>query len=264
VRPPRGAGVGQRLSWLRTSRSDRVVYRLAMRNQLAIALALIVSTIVTAHAEPTSAPYPKMAPLDQYLIADRNTEVALARTAAPPSISGDATIMVLTARGYEAAVTGKNGFVCLVDRSWQSPLDDAELWNPKIRSPICLNAPAVRSVLPFQMQLTALALSGATREQMVVKVKATLAKSSPPETGAMSYMMSKDQHLNDRDMHWHPHLMFYLPSTIDAPVLGANLPASPVMGGAQVVAGVGTMPVSIYYVPLDKWSDGSPAMAHEH
>jgi hypothetical protein len=236
-----------------------------MRNRLALALALIISIVVTAHSQPNSAPYPKIAPLDQYLISDRNAEIALARTAAPPSISGDATIMVLTKRGYEAAVTGKNGFVCLVDRSWQSPLDDPELWNPKIRSPICLNAPAVRSVLPLQTQLTALALSGTTREQMVAKVKATLAtKSFSPETGAMSYMMSKEQHLNDRDMHWHPHLMFYLPSTIDAPVLGANLVSSPVLGGPQVVAGIGTMPVSIYFVPLDKWSDGTSAGGHDH
>ncbi len=225
-------------------------------------LALIISLVATAHAQP---PYPKMAPLESYLIADRNAEVALARTAAPPSISGDATIMVLTSRGYEAAATGKNGFVCLVDRSWQSPLDDPELWNPKIRSPVCLNAPAVRSVLPLQMQLTALALSGATREQMIAKVKATLAtKSFSPESGAMSYMMSKEQHLNDRDVHWHPHLMFYFASAITAPVLGANLAASPILGGPQTVAGVGTMPVGIFFVPLDKWSDGTPAGGHEH
>ncbi len=121
-------------------------------------------------------------------------------------------------------------------------------------------------MLPFQTQLTALALSGATREQMVAKVKATLAsKTVTPEVGAMGYMMSKEQHLNDRDMHWHPHLMLYMPSTIDAPAFGANLPSSPVFGGAQVVAGVGTMPVSIFFVPLDKWSDGTPAAgAHDH
>jgi len=39
-------------------------------------------------------PYPKMASLDQYLM-DRNAEIALARSAAPPSIAKDATVMVL-------------------------------------------------------------------------------------------------------------------------------------------------------------------------
>jgi len=233
-----------------------------MRIRLSVALTL--SIVATAYAEKP-APYPKMAPLDQYLMADRNAEIALARTAAPASISGDATIMVLTKRGYEEAVKGKNGFVCLIGRSWLAPLDEPELWNPKIRAPICLNAPAVRSVLPLQFQLTAFALSGATREQMVVKLKATLAtKSFAPETGAMSYMMGKDQHLSDRDNHWHPHLMFYMPSTIGEAVLGANLAASPVVGGPSVVAGVGTMPVSTFYVLLDKWSDGTPAEAHVH
>jgi hypothetical protein len=206
-----------------------------------------------------------MAPLDQYLVADRDTEVALARSAAPPSISGDATIMVLTKRGYEAAFTGKNGFVCLVERSWQSPLDDPEFWNPKIRSPICFNPPAARSVLPLENQLTVLALSNTPREKILATIKTTLSsKSFSPEPGAMAYMMSKQQHLNDRDMHWHPHLMLYFPSTIDAPTLGANLPSSPVLGGAQVVAGLGTMPVSVYFVTLDVWSDGTPAGDHAH
>ncbi len=54
-----------------------------------------------------------MAPLDQYLM-EQNAEIALARTAAPESISKDAEIMVLGRRGYETAVKGTNGFVCIV------------------------------------------------------------------------------------------------------------------------------------------------------
>jgi hypothetical protein len=237
-----------------------------MRIRLGLALALTTSIVAAAYSQPNkAAAYPKMAPLDKYLIADRTAEIALARTAAPASISGDATIMVLTKRGYEEAVKGKNGFVCLIGRSWLAPLDEPELWNPKIRAPICLNAPAARSVLPLQFQVTAFALSGATREQMVVKLKALLAtKSFAPETGAMSYMMGKDQHLSDRDNHWHPHLMFYMPSTIADSVLGANLTASPVVGGPSVVPGVGTMPVSTFYVLLDTWSDGTSAAGQAH
>ena len=60
-------------------------------------------------ADNAGAPYPKMAPVDQYLIADRNAEIALARSAAPSSISNDADVMVLGDRGYETAVKGKNG-----------------------------------------------------------------------------------------------------------------------------------------------------------
>jgi hypothetical protein len=221
-----------------------------------IALALVL-LCAAAHAES----YSKMAPLDQYLIADRATEVALARTAAPPSISGDATILVLTKRGYETTVEGKNGFVCFVDRSWQKPVDDPDFWNPKLRAPTCVNPPAARSVLPFQNQLTALALSGGTREQISAKLKTILAaKTFTPEAGSMAYMMSKQQYLSDGDNPaWHSHVMFYLPGTIDSPVLGANLKASPILGGASQVPGLGTMPYSVYFVPVAMWSDGTPA-----
>jgi hypothetical protein len=46
----------------------------------------------------------------------RDTEVALARSAAPANISGPATIKVLTTSGYQVAHKGDNGFVCMVMR----------------------------------------------------------------------------------------------------------------------------------------------------
>ena len=72
--------------------------------------------------------YPKMAPVDQYLM-ERNAEILLARSAAPDSISSDATILVLGRQGYETAVRGKNGFVCMVERSWMAAFDSPEFWN---------------------------------------------------------------------------------------------------------------------------------------
>jgi hypothetical protein len=98
---------------------------------------------VSADARP-KASYPAMAPLEEYLIADRDAEIALARSAAPAAISKDASVVVLTRKGYQTAVEGKNGFVCLVDRAWSSPFDDPEFWNPKKRGPTCMNAAAVR------------------------------------------------------------------------------------------------------------------------
>jgi hypothetical protein len=50
-------------------------------------------------------------------MADRNAEIALARSAAPDAISRDAEVLVLGRNGYQTAVTGKNGFVCVVERS---------------------------------------------------------------------------------------------------------------------------------------------------
>src|SRR6202047_2415220 len=93
------------------------------------ALALALGAARQARAQDAKNPYPNMAPLDQYLIPDRNAEIALARSAAPPSISQDATVMVLGRHGYETAVEGKNGFVCLVERAWTSSFDSPEFWN---------------------------------------------------------------------------------------------------------------------------------------
>ena len=65
--------------------------------------------------------YPHVARVEEYLMTDRNAEIALARSAAPESISHDATVLVLGRHGYEKAVEGKNGFVCVVERGWMSP-----------------------------------------------------------------------------------------------------------------------------------------------
>jgi hypothetical protein len=118
--------------------------------------------------------YPSMAPLDQYLISDRNVEIALARSAAPDSISHDAKVLVLGSHGYETAVEGKNGFVCLVERGWMGPFDGdfaANFWNPKIRGPICYNPPAARSVLPLAYKRTELILAGQSKAQIIDALK---------------------------------------------------------------------------------------------
>src|SRR5260370_21482703 len=106
------------------------------------ALVAILCAARPGRGADAKSPYPSMAPLDQYLIADRNAEIALARTAAPPSISQDATVMVLGKQGYETAVEGKNGFVCVVERAWMGAFDSPEFWNPKNRGPLCFNPPA--------------------------------------------------------------------------------------------------------------------------
>jgi hypothetical protein len=68
-----------------------------------------------------------MVPVDEYLIADRNAEIALARSAAPASISREAEVLVLGRHSYETAVKGKNGFACIVERSWMPPDLAAEM-----------------------------------------------------------------------------------------------------------------------------------------
>src|ERR1700747_233247 len=107
------------------------------------ALLVLLGTAYLGMAQDAKTTYPSMAPIEQYLM-DRTAEIALARSAAPESISGDAEVLVLGRHGFETAVKGKNGFVCTVERSWTSA-PDPDFFNPKVRVPECLNAAAALS-----------------------------------------------------------------------------------------------------------------------
>jgi len=234
----------------------------SMNRKIALrSFALIAALGVTwqVQAQDAKTPYPSMAPLDRYLIADRNAEITLARSAAPESISREAEVMVLGRHGYETAVKGNNGFVCLVERSWSSPIDDPEFWNPKGRAPICFNAPAARFNVPLLMKKTELVLAGRTKTQVFEILSASLDKKELPalEPGAMCYMMSKQGWLSDRGGHWHPHLMFFVPLT-EAASWGAGSPGSPVINAFIMTPERHT----VFLIPVAKWSDGTSA-SHE-
>jgi hypothetical protein len=201
-----------------------------------------------------------MAPLEQYLMADRNAEIALARSAAPESISHDAEVLVLGRHGYETAVKGKNGFVCMVQRSWTAGVDDPDFWNPKLRAPICFNPPAARSYLPFAIKKTEWLLAGQSKAQMFESIKVGLDKKElpTPESGAMCYMMSKRGYLNDRDGHWHPHLMFFVPR-MDALTWGADLPGSPLLAADDPEDRL-----TVFLIPVAQWSDGTADPTNDH
>ena len=199
--------------------------------------------------------YPAMAPVAQYLIADRSAEIALARSAAPPSVSGDAEVLVLGPHGYVPAASGKNGFVCLVERAWFSGVSDDGFWNPKLRGPDCYNREAARSVLPTFLTRTKWVLAGASQAEIRTRTAAAMAdgRIRPPEAGAMNFMLSKDGYLgDDAGGPWHPHLMFYTPP-IPTADWGANLPGTRVLG-----TDAGVNPYTIFYVPVTRWSDGTP------
>lgn len=201
-------------------------------------------------------PYPTTAPLNEYLM-ERDAEIALARTAAPESISRHATVLVLGKHGYETAVDGNNGLVCAVLRGWTGPIDHPEVWNTKNRSPIYYNPPAVRSALPLALKRTELVMAGKSRAQIKEWERTAYAKKELPTTvepGAMSYMMSKEAYLTDKGEHNLAHLMFYTP-VMDGVKWGASVPNSPVIffltGPPE--------PFTIFLVPTGKWSDGTPA-----
>lgn len=198
-------------------------------------------------AQGSTNPYPTMAPIEQYRM-DRAAEIALAKTAAPASISDSGDILVLGASGYETAVKGKNGFVCVVQRSWANDFSNqTEFWNPKVRAPLCFNAVAARSVLADYLARTKLMLAGASK----AKMEAASARVKP-ESGAMCYMLSKEGYLGDNvGGPWHPHLMFFYPRTPDA-AWGANAAHSPVVEYDAPKA-----PFTTFLIPVEHWSDGS-------
>jgi len=224
----------------------------------AIGLTVFASVFLlnlSALAQTADTPYPRMAALDQYLIADSNAEIDLAKSAAPKAISDSAEIMVLDREGYKTAVKGTNGFVCVVERSWTTTVDDPQFWNPKLRGPICFNAPAARTYLPITIAKTNLILAGKSKTQMAEAIQAAFDKKELPalEVGSMCYMLSKGGYLNDSAGRWHPHVMFFVPLT-EAKAWGANLPGSPMIANEDSLDRL-----TIFMVPVSTWSDGTAA-----
>jgi hypothetical protein len=211
-----------------------------------VVLVAVVGGAWPMQAQDAKSPYPTMAPIEQYRM-DRDAEIALARTAAPASISRDAEILVLGQKNFETAVKGKNGYLCVVGRAFAGPLNNPEFWNPKNRSPICWNPPAARSLWPYAVKEAGMALAGASKAQIVEAIKTAVAKKElgVPETGSMAYMMSKEAYLTDRGDHNLAHVMFELPRNgvfQDDPNYFVSWDPAPVIE---------------FNVPVGQWSDGT-------
>jgi hypothetical protein len=237
-----------------------------MRNPKTIVAAALVFLAAlsgapgVARAQGATAPYPQMAPLDQYMIADNSAEIALARSAAPSSIADKADVMVLGPAGYTTAVEGTNGFLCIVERSWGAATTESEFWNQKLRAPICFNRQAAESYARIYLMKTKLVLAGKSKAEILAATDAALDSKELPalEPGSMCYMMSKQQYLNDIGKSWHPHLMFFVAGKA-AENWGADQPGSPVISADDPEERV-----TIMMIWAAHWSDGSPAPAMEN
>jgi hypothetical protein len=217
------------------------------------ALLVVLAITCGARAQKTTSTNSKMAPVEQYLM-DRAAEIALARSAAPESISRDAEVMVMGRHGFETAAKGKNGFVCVVGRGWSSAADP-DFWNPKVRVPMCLNAAAARTYFLRVAKITKLALAGHTLAQVNNAMAAAVDNKELPAMapGAMCYMMSKQGYGGDVAPHWPSHLMFFYSDT-DPTVWGANLPGSPVIAVADPQEHL-----TQFVITTQRWSDGTEA-----
>lgn len=211
-------------------------------------------------AQTEKAPYPAMAPLDQYLIANADSEIALAHTAAPPSVSDGAEVMVLTRNGYQTAAKGTNGFLCFVERGWGTATSDPQFWNPKVRSPICFNASAAATFAQIYLMKTKWVLAGKSTTEIAQAIATAFDNKDLPalQPGAMCYMLSRQQYLNDDGKSWHPHVMFFVAGDA-AKSWGANLPGSPV-----IAADDPEERATIFMIWVGEWSDGTPAPQATH
>jgi hypothetical protein len=251
---------------MRLAKMEKIAARVAVG---ALALLSLLSMAVSTRAQDAERPYPKMLPISRYLM-DRNEAIALARSAAPEGISKDASVLVLTPKGWETAVKGTNGFVCMTGPAWTASIDFYDVWSPKQRGAICLNPPAVRSILPLFRKLTEMTLAGMTsvKERIAGIQEAYAKKEIPPvEPGAMSYMMSKDAYLSHLGSHNLCHVMFFLPIK-DPAELNADDPKAPIFSTSiwfpdpdkpdsplnKELPPLRTVPIEVPY-----WSDGTPA-----
>jgi len=209
---------------------------------------LVFTFVMPGHAQIAS----KYPPLNEYLMP-RDTEMALARSAAPANISGRATIKVLTRSGYEVAHKGDNGFVCMVMRSWSAPTyTPAQLrdlvYDGTVRAPICFDPLASRTVMPYYELRSKLGLERKTPDEIAEAVQAAYVKGKLPRRDRVSfaYMWSADQNLGPGIDHWHPHMMIFAPY-YDNSMVGGNEPGSPL---PQVTDDAGT-PFTVIVIPVD-------------
>ena len=208
--------------------------------------------LVSMQAVSVSGQTAKYPPLSEYMMA-RDAEIALAKSAAPDSISGHATIEVLTASSFQVVHDGDNGFVCMVMRGWMAPTYTPAqfrdlVYEAKLRAPICFNPEASRTVLPYYELRSKLGMEGKTPDQIVEGVQAAYAKGELPKRDGVSfaYMWSADQNLGTGIGHWHPHVMVFAPYH-DNSMLGNNEFGSPL---PQLSDDAGT-PFAVVVIPVD-------------
>lgn len=226
--------------------------------RLISSLALIATVAAWALPGASAAADAAAAPIEPYLMANKDAEIALARSAAPASVAAHASVMVLDRHGYSTAVKGTNGFVCLVVRSWDNEFDSKSsvFWNPKFQAPFCLNASGAQYELTLYLMRTQWAIAGASEKEMAAREKTAWAagRLQAPKAGAMCYMMSRRGNLGGGSP-WHSHVMFYVANE-RASGWGANLPRVPIMGAASDHA-------TIFFVMVPYWSDGTPESGAE-
>lgn len=140
----------------------------------------------------------------------REMRIQLAESAAPPEISGKATVYVLERTGYAKVREGTNGFSCFVDR--QTP------WNSE---PTCFDAEGSATTLTTRIFAEDERAKGKSEDEIKAEIAEgyKTGKFNAPSKPGIVYMMSNNVYLlnsaNNTIVHAAPHLMFYAPYATD-------------------------------------------------
>lgn len=171
-------------------------------------------------AAPVRAQEAEIESIEHYLM-DEGYEIALARSAAPASVSQGATVMVLGSTGYRTAVQGSNGVVCLVIRPFGGPTFIREHFDPAYQVPECFDAEAAEVVLPVQLLRAELAAKGLTPAAIRDRVREAFRTGQLRRTErvSFSYMLSNAMRYR-RERPGNPHIMVYLPDDYSNEILG--------------------------------------------
>ena len=153
----------------------------------------------------------------------REERIKLTESAAPPEISGKATVYLLEPSGYVKIREGTNGFSCLVDR--QSPIN---------LEPTCFDAEGSATTLLTRLYVEEQRAKGKPEEQIKTEIDDGYKTGNflAPRKAGIVYMMSDRGYLlvpgTKQIVHIPPHLMFYAPYAMDkdigSPPLAANMP----------------------------------------
>jgi hypothetical protein len=171
-----------------------------MRTRLLVLLAVTFASPAFAQAAGAGRPGPRA-------LLPREREIALARSAAPASVSAAARIYVWSASGWVVADSGASPVACLVNRSWPAALE-----------PECFDEEAAATIMPMEMRRTELLHRGMAAEQVEAEIARGLMEGRYrlPARLAVAYMMSAGQNLVGDDGEpagaWRPHLMIYYPN----------------------------------------------------
>lgn len=153
----------------------------------------------------------------------REEKIKLARSAAPPEVSNNASVYVLERSGYAKVQDGSNGFSCFVDR--QTPLN---------QEPTCFDSEGSASTLPTRIFAEEQRGRGKSEEE----IKAAIAdgyktgRFHAPAKPGIVYMMSDQGYIYvesvKKIVHLPAHLMFYAPYATDkdlgSPPMAINMP----------------------------------------